>query len=274
MPIPIIPIAVAAGLAHTFYGADKSMKMDERALSKYAKAFEKSAEAARMVHEKEKLADKRLNNVVRKKRAVIENSFPLFAEVYEVIQKVILKDSANAYHDLTIWKEGELAQVNSMALSVRKDFTDKELVCGVLTKGIGGMMIKQSEAYLSAANNQMRAANVASSQAESICLVYDALIEKADRVANVIAQLNTLFVKSIKETQRVIQMNEESNRSYHEYSVFDKEVLVNCANFAKGMSEVVKVPVITEKGEITVGAEELIRKGEERIMQMNHLISK
>ena len=50
----------------------KSSKMDKEALQQYAEAFEMEALAKQEVQKKSLETDKRLNNVVRKKRNVIE----------------------------------------------------------------------------------------------------------------------------------------------------------------------------------------------------------
>ena len=69
----------------------KSAKMDDRALKKYAQAFEKNEEARQLVKTKTEFTDKRLMNVARKKRAVMEDAIPKFVEVYSQIQKIDLR---------------------------------------------------------------------------------------------------------------------------------------------------------------------------------------
>ena len=262
-------LAVAA-LAKTLYQTNKSMKMDEKALKKYAKAFERSEEAELLVKKKAEYTDKRLANVAKKKRAIIEVTVPMFVEVYEQIQKINLKGTAKV-NEITIQKKLEKVNVlNTMSLSVKQNFSDKELVCGLLTKSIGKLMMMDSERYLSAANNQMRSANVVYSQSESIAAIYDAVVERADRIAKLLMSMNALFTKSIQETKETIERNGIDVKNYSEY---DKSVLMTCVNFAVALYDIIDVPVVDEKGQICQEAEKLIVSGEKYLKQMNQVIN-
>ena len=84
-------ILIGGGIAYAFNQTDKSAKIDEKALKKYGQAFEKSKKAEAMVKEKKEYADKRLQNIVKKKRTIIERTYPLFAEVYQDIKKINIK---------------------------------------------------------------------------------------------------------------------------------------------------------------------------------------
>lgn len=57
-------------LAALAYCADKSNKMDAQALAKRSKAFTKEAEARDLVYQKRSTAEKKMQNVAKKKRAI------------------------------------------------------------------------------------------------------------------------------------------------------------------------------------------------------------
>ena len=63
-------LAVGA-LIKTIHSVDKAIKMDEKALKKYARAFEQAEEAELLVKQKADYTDKRLANVAKKKRAIV-----------------------------------------------------------------------------------------------------------------------------------------------------------------------------------------------------------
>lgn len=265
----IIELIGAGALAHTFYSADKSMKMDEKALKKYAKAFERSEEAELMVKNKAEYTDKRLVNVAKKKRAIMENTVPKFVSVYSKIQKIDLGNNEGANKIAIKDDIGKLAILNALNISNKKGYTDKEFVCGLLTKGLGNMMVMDSERFLSAANNQMRQANVIYSQSESICTVYDAIIARADRIAKVLMGMNALFIRSIEETKHTIDKN---GLDVHNYSEYDKSVLMICVNIAAAVADIINVPVVTGEGEIPESAMETIMTGEKYLEKMNTAI--
>lgn len=265
----IIGGLTVAALASTLYGADKSLKLDEQAFKKYAKAFEKSKEAELLIEKKAEFADKRLSNVAKKKRAIVNNTVPKFVEVYSQIQKVEMSNTQNI-NEFTLRKNvQELAVIESLKISSKKDFTDKELVCGLVTKGLGKLMVMDSERNLSAANNQLRSANVAYSQAETISAVYDAIIERADRISKLLMGMNALFVKSIEQTSKTIEKNGLNVKNYSEN---EKGILMTCVNMALAISDIINVPVVDEKGIIVESAIETILTGEQYIQKMNNQI--
>ena len=131
------------------------------------------------------------------------------------------------------------------------------------------MAVMDSERYLSAANSQVRSANVVYSQAQSVGEVYDAIVARADRISNLLMAMNALFVKSITETERVINANGLNVRNYSEY---DKGVLMTCVNIAGAVSDIIDVPVVDEKGVLCDSALEMIETGENYIEKMRQLM--
>ena len=222
-----------------------------------------------LVRNKAQYADKRLINVAKKKRSIIETTVPKFIEVYSKIQKVYLGSEIDN-NAITICSAlDKLAIVDKFTILNKKGFTDKELICSWLTKGIGKIMVMDSERYLSAANNQMRKSDVEYSQAESICTVYDAIIARADRIAKLLMGLNALFLNSIEETSFTIDKN---GLEVHSYSEYDKSILMNCVNFAVAVADIINIPVVTTDGEIPEKAIETIVTGEKYLVQMNNAI--
>lgn len=265
----IIEALAVGALVKTFYSADKSLKMDEKALKKYAKAFEKSEEAELLVKKKAEFTDKRLMNVAKKKRAIVQSTVPKFVDIYSQIQKIELENKTTVNEIAIRDHVRKLAVLDALSVSVKKDFTDKELVCGLITKGFAKMMEMDSERYLSAANSQMSAANVVYSQSQSIGAVYDAIAARADRISNLLMTMNALFIRSINETSLTIEKNGLDVRNYSSY---DKGVLMTCVNIAAAMSDIIDVPVVNEKGQICESAMEMIATGEKYLEKMNQAV--
>lgn len=264
--IPILPIVAGAALV---YSADKANQLDAQAMKKYAKAFQRSEEAQQLIKEKAEYANQRLVNVVKKKKSIIEISVPKFVNVYEKIQKIDLEMNTLVNEIALKNSIDKLAAVSTNVIAHKQEFSDKEYVCGMLTKGLGSMMIKDSERFVSAANKQMRAANVTYSQAESVCEVYDAIVQRADRIAKVLAGLNLLFIRSIEETDAVIKKRGYSIRNYSEY---EKGTLMTCVNIACAISDIINIPVIDKNGEIVATAVEMLETGEQFLSKMNQML--
>lgn len=264
----IVESLAVATVVKTFYSVDKAMKIDEKALKRYAEAFEREEDAALLVKKKSELMDKRLENVAKKKRSIIKNTIPKFVDVYGKIQKIQVSSSKEKLVLVNL-NEG-FGMLQAMSMSYKKDFTDKELVCGLLTNGPGKMIEKDSERYLSAANNQLSEANVIYKQAENVAAVYDAIIKRADDISNLLMRMNALFVRLIQNTKDTIERNGTDVKNYSEY---DKSVLMTCVNFAYAMQEIINIPVVDENGEISRTAEKMIVDGEQKIKEISSIMN-
>lgn len=262
----LIELALVGTLA---YSADKSNKMDEQALAKRSKAYTREAEARELVYRKRNAADKKMQIVAKRKRAVIESTLPKFIEVYQKIQKIDLNISDK--NDLVVYNNFNLCNtVKSMETVIKQPLTDKQLITEVIFKGITGYMIADSKRNLSVAKSQLSAANVVYSQAQSVAEVYDAIIGRSERISNLIMRMNALFLGSISETEKVISKNGTDVRAYTEH---DKGVLMTCVNIAAAMSDIINIPVLDENGELCRSAVEMIQTGEIYLEQMNEMIN-
>lgn len=259
----------AIGAGALAYSADKSNRMDEQALAKRSKAYTREAEARDLVNRKHNTADKKMQIVAKRKRAVIESSLPRFVEVYQQIQKI----------DLTISDKNELAvyrnfqscgTLPAMQTVIQKPLTDKQLVTEYIFKGIAGSMIADSKRNLSAASSQLSAANVVYSQAQSAAEIYDAIIGRSERISSLIMRMNALFLGSISECEKIIAQNGTNVRAYTEQ---DKGVLMTCVNIAGAMSDIINIPVLDENGELCRSAVEMLQTGEAYLEQMNEMIN-
>ena len=245
----------------------QSAMMDDRALAKYGRAFEREEEARHLVEVKKQDAEKCMEKVLKRKRAILDVTMPSFIEVYGKIKQVRRKKEGDQ-----LILPAELTQqptLKTVRMYVKKEFSDKELLCGMLFHGMLGMMKKDSERYMSAASAEMSSANVQYAQAESIALVYDAVIDRGDRVAKLLTTMNLLFLKSIQQAKDVIEKNGLDVRNHNS---FDEGVLMTCENMALAMVDLCNVPVIDESEELAQKAEKMIATGEENIKRMQYLM--
>lgn len=254
-------------------GAEKSTKMDERSLKKYAEAFEKNEKARLMVQEKVEHLNNRLMNVAKKKRAIINISVPKFVEVYGKIQKLNIHISEKNLVSWNNFPENPETILNQLTISYQKPFTDQEFICGFFMPfqgGLSGMMVKESERFQSAARNQMSVANVVYSQAETACSVYDAIIGRADRLSVLLAALNVLFLKVIGRTREIIDAKGNNIKNYSED---EKGTLMTCVNFAAAIADILQVPVVSKDGELVESSIQAIECGENYLREMQRVIN-
>lgn len=259
----LIELLVAGAIGKAFYDVDQSIKIDECALEDYAEAYEIEREARQKVRKIKQTAELRLQNVVKKRRAVQTYTIPRFVNVYGKIQKIEIHNSAiDLNRKININQITKIEAIDSFS---KKEFTDQELLFGLATKGIAKMIRLDSERELEAAENQLKAAKVLNEQSKSICTIYETVISHADRISKLTANMNVLFMKSIEQTEMTIDRNglEVSN-----YTDYDIGILMTCVNMAQAMLDVLSIPVVDRKGEIYKETLKTIEVGEDYLNKM------
>lgn len=263
--------AVAIGTsARLLREGNKALKIDAEATAKYGKAFTRECEAEQLVKQKRDLADKKLENVTKKKKAIINSSLPMFIEVYGQIQKINIQQKDKRFEMFEYSDIEKSGILKSIDIVTKKEFTSKELIVGTMFKGFSGMVVEDSKRNLSAARSQLSAANAVYSHAQSIAEVYDAIIGRSDRISKLLVNMNSLFIGIISESKKLI---ESKGINIKNYSEKDKSTLVLCVNFAVAMTKLIDIPVLDENGEIAQAAVEMIQTGEDYLTRINKLIN-
>lgn len=262
-------IGLSSLLLKTVYETNKSMKIDEKAIQKYGKAFTKSQDAAVRLQNKVEYMDKRLANVANKKRAVINVSFPEFIRVYEKVQRIEIDQSSPKADKQLLKIMNDFSERKPIRAIPPEALTDKQLICTWFFHGLGKTMIKDSERKLSAAKQTMSASNIYVANAESAEALSDAVIGRADRLAKLLTGMNLLFVNITKRADELIQ---QKGYDVKNYADFEKGILMTLVNIADAISECIQIPVVDEEGKMYEAAVELIQKNEEYLEKMRELV--
>lgn len=86
----MIPSIVGAGIIGKFlYDINESHSMEEEAEEKRLEAIAREAEGWLLQKQKADRMQRRLNNIVRKRQAIMEYTLPRFVKVYGKIQTVL-----------------------------------------------------------------------------------------------------------------------------------------------------------------------------------------
>lgn len=240
--------SLLGGVAYTAIKTNESMRIDEQAQKKYAKAFEKRVEAEQLIYEKQCKADSSLTKVANRKRAILSTSMADFIEVYDRIIKINFKPG-NGILELSknIFVPVKISQIRNMTTTALSPMTDKEIAISYLLKGIGGAMVDDSKRTLAMANSQMKTSNVVYSQAETLAVALDAIVERSNKIATLLAKMDLLFSRSIKTSIDIIRKNGTYRNNYN---LDERKTLMTCINFADAIKKVIDTPLLDENGEI------------------------
>lgn len=264
----LMEIGLSSLLLKSAFEANESMKIDEKAMQKYGKAFAKSQDAAVRLQNKVEYMDRRLGNVANKKRAIINVSFPEFIRVYEKIQRIEIEQSSQKEDKQFLQTINDFSVRNSIQSIPPEALTDKQLICTWFFRGLGKTMIKDSERKLSAANQTMSATNIYVSSVENAEVLSDAIVGRADRLAKLLTGMNFLFINITKRADKLIQ---EKGYNVRNYADSEKGILMTLVNIADAISECIQIPVVDEEGKMYEAAVEMIQKNEEYLEKMKEL---
>lgn len=245
---------------------------------------------------------RRLNNIVRKRQAIMEYTLPRFVKVYGKIQTVLYESLPPAViHTTDLARIGDLPvsaiesyeglssnelastwllegpvnfaaggglEIGAAAIGATAGVTLASIAASggiaFLTLGVGASMKKDSERALIAAGRQMRAANAVYAQAESHAQICRAICQFAGRIAEITAAMNLLFTRAIAACDQLIQ---EKGTEKYAYTDEDVNILMTCANLAGAVCTILTVPIMDSQGKIAENGQELIASGVELLTE-------
>ena len=256
---------LSAGVASEIVKIGASVIFEDKAIKKMIEAYGKNADAESIVREKYNTVDRRLDTVIKKKRAIREHTIPMYIDVYERIKNIQREHSSflsiENYHN----QIGEVSNLNYMKEVIKGNLTDKQLLIGNCLFGVGGVEIYKSRKMLSDAKVQKSYANVRYSEAQSLFIILDAIEKHAERVSNTLALLNYLTTKSIISAKKIIDKNGDDPENY---TMRELEIIMTCENMVLGLIDAINLPVVNEDGIIEHEAVELLNKTEENVRKL------
>ena len=274
MALVILGAIVAGGIIDGFRGAEKSIKFDERARKKFARAYEKQAEANALINKKNKQADIALKKVINRKRGILLTSMKDFLSVYEKVMKINFKDSQGISElNKNLMTFDNIQSIKTMTEISVRPMNTLELVSTFLGSGggvgLGHAMVEDSKRNLSVANKQLKAAEIVYLQAENLSKIIDILIERSENISTILAKLNRLFIKSINFTNNIISNNGFDRENY---TLDDRKALMTCMNIAYTIKKIIDTPLIDKEGELAKETLNAIEIGNKFLSKMEELV--
>lgn len=262
----MIPLLLVTG--KFLYDVNKAINIDEKARAKMQSAYLNEEESRILINQKSEEVNIALKKVIQRKVGTL-SCFRKFVELYQKIITIDFpeKERKKALLNLPVKKE-EFIKLQQMVAVPKRELTDSEELIILLKGGLGGSMIKDSEIFLSQANQQMRTANIVHDQAVNLAKSMDILIKKCNGISAIISQLNLLLSKSIVKSQFLIS---ERGTDHRKYTQEDRVVLMTSMNLADALKKIYDAPVITKDGNITQEMEYTMDLGRKYIQAIQKL---
>lgn len=273
----MIAEGIAIGVSKMIYDMYQSDKLDAQASATSLKAMNRSEEAKARLHRKiedTKVSMLRLGN---RKKGILTSTMETFLTVYQQLKKINFTKT-DGITELSDLPAAMIQEVRSQISFVGNPMSDGETVATVVVNsfffgGLGGISAaikKDAERNLGMARATAKQAKAMETQANTLTLAYDAIIERSNRVTDVLTKLNLLLVKSLAHTKLIIEKN---GTDKHKYSVVEREGLATCINLAVAVKKIIDTPLLDEGGEITVQSFNAIQVGEQYLQEISFEIN-
>lgn len=288
--IPVlIGTAISAKVVSDFWQADKYEKSARNANYEAFSMIEAAARKLKSQHEK---LESTLMKLANRKKGIMNGTLSKFVAVHEkIIQINFEKCSAIDVKNLALRHE-DLTLINQLVSVSGMQMSDQEIIgtflfsaeYGGVAGGLGGIFIGGPAAVIGAvftgvsgaikkdAKINLDIAYMRSDEAEVIAyntdnarIAVEGINDKAESVLKLLTQMNALLLKSIQYTSAIIERN---GFDVNCYSNADIDTIMNCCNFAKAVSDILKAPLFDSNGKISQQIDATLNTGNEYIRKM------
>ncbi|MGF6991572.1 hypothetical protein M2150_002851 [Lachnospiraceae bacterium PM6-15] len=252
-------IVLAVSVVDTFAKMFKADKFLEEAKEVNIACFHKVAAVNEEIYVKNRELQRTMKKVVNRKKGIINTSISDFLLLYGNIKKCNLLPSEGIKEfeefNLTL---NDVDELNKMKHIESLKLKTSQEVALFIFSGVGGIIKKEAEIELSAANIRLKQSSIAESQAQSALLILNESLLNMERTAMILRDLNVLFCASIEQNQLAVERN-GSDKS--KYSKNERENLMICCNMAKAIKDIIDIPLMNVNGKFSEQAKELLATG-------------
>lgn len=243
------------------YQVDKAVKLDKSSTKKNIKAFTKIATAQNKMERCQENAFNRLAICAKRKNGILTCHLKLFKEQYKLMRQIQFKEG-RGINELEKIEEIQ-DKINQYmflpAVSNGKVMTDPQLMISFALRGIGGVMVKESEMNLKLARKNLAKANAVSAQIDSLCIALDGIARHAEIITELLEKLGMLYMKSIR---RVTEILTENGLDVGRYSQQEIDAINLSVGITKMIYRIINTPLIDERGMIEQEAVKVVQDGQ------------
>lgn len=250
-----------------FSQIDKSEKLDKEATKKNVRAFTKIADANARLENCRKNLLKEMEINAKRKNGLLMCHMSMFQKQYDIIKKIRfgkgkgieeierldeIQSKIKQYAELPIVTGGKMMKSSQYLVSF-------------VFKGIGGMIVKESELNLKNASKNIAMANAVTAQTENICITLEGIMKHICIITELLEKLGMLYMRSIKNITDIIGKNGKNQEAYT-----DDDIAALNVSFmlTKLIYRIINTPLLDENGNIEKEALKVIQHGKEVLNQI------
>ena len=263
--LDLLGIAVAAKFA---YDVNKSADLDEQAIKRNGKAFAVSADAKRKMEIHRKDMESAITINAKRKIAILGCHLKKFQSMYGRIRAIRFKEGRGITEIEGIEQvQTQLTKyVETPLLADGVNRTDSQLVVSIIRHGgLSGQFVAMSNENLDVARKNLANARVVSAQADTICVAYDGISERAKMCTDLVQKLAPVYIKGINHVQEMLERNGIDESKYTEEDV---EAINSCLMLTKLIYKIINTPLIGDDGGLTAESMRVIDEGQHYLAEV------
>lgn len=255
------------------YGIKKMNDVDkknESANKTTLKSLERMSKAKENLRLKQEDTHYSIIRLANRKNGILLSTIKDFVSYYEVLKKIDFIEGAGIKELKNLQlPQSNLKELQKLVLTASTKMSDRKLIGTFILKGIPGLLESDADDRLREASILRKQASLIESQSETGMVALDAIKIRADKITEILTNLNKLFMKSLNVMKKMI-LEKEANKSL--YTDDDKKQIMVTVNFALTIKKIIDSKLIDEEGEITKQSLEALSKGEEYLEKINSMI--
>lgn len=289
IPVIIGGGAIGAKVISDFWQADK---YSSEARNVNYEAFTMIEAASRKLRSQYEKIEGTMFKLANRKKGIMSGTLPKFVAIHEKIVQINFdKRPAIDVKTLALRPE-DLNLMNQMISVSGVQMSDREIVGtllfsaehGGLIGGLGGLLIggpaavigavftgisgaikKDAKINLDIAYTRSDEAEVIAHNTDTARIALENIDNKANDFLKLITQINALLLKSIQHTSKIIDSNGFDAEYYNDADIDD---IMNCCNFAKALSDMLKAPLFDSNGKISGQIDKTLSTGNDYIKKI------
>lgn len=271
-------VVAAATTAKVVSDMKKSDELNESAQKKRIRAMRTLADAENDRAYEEERMEKSVFRLATRKKGVLTTSISRFIDVYGKIKKIRFLES-DGIRELDAFSPRCCNEMKDQIIIIQqKEITPssaltKNVVVSSLFFGLAGAItasiVDDAKSRLDVASDKLKQARVYAEQQRICGLSYHSIAERADHMTDILTKLNMLFVKSLNNTEPLVEAKGD-DRSY--YKQDDIAQIGTCLNLAMAVKDILDAPILDRDGELAKETLAVIERGNQCVIEMQESI--
>ena len=244
------------------YNIEKSNRNNKKAEQISIKAMNRLAEVEKRFEDSQLAALNATEKIVNVKKGAL-SVVNKFVAVYSKISKIEFKDDIEKR--IAEIKINQSVEQIKLQFPQTKELTTKQTFFACLMgNSFFASDAKESEVNIKIAEASRKVVRAKESQLDVLITAYHGIKNKCDAFSELLQKMNVVFMKSIVNTENIINKNGYDGKNY---SKDDTELIFVCVNIAGVITDLIRTSIFDENGELLSSLDQVLEVGNKTLYE-------